>query len=875
MTAIVTRRRNPYIGPRAFRAGETLHGRDHEIAQLLDLLLAERIVLLHSPSGAGKTSLIQAALVGRLEEEGFEVLPAVRVNSRLPVGATLPDGYNRYVLSALLWLEQGMPIACRRPIAELATLSLDQYLAERRRTADNPVLIVDQLEEVLSDPADQAAKREFFDELGLALRNRERWALLIMRDDYVAAAEPYLKILPTRARTRFRLDLLSQRAARVAVQAPAEQAGVPFTEEAVSKVIDDLSQVWVSQPDGPSVARAGPHVEPMQLQVVCLQLWERLRPDQNEIHESDITSEGDVDSALSNYYADQVATVAGVSWVNERVIRDWFDQALIVDGVFRGQTRDGPGDPEDGGRAALLLLENAHLIRAEPRLGATWYEIAHDRLVAPILNDNQRWRQQHLHALQRQAALWADGNRPDALLLGSDELAEAERWAATHDDELTEVDRQFLDVCRQKHIRAVRQRRLNRALAVLSVIAVVSACVAGYFWFQTYREVNVSAATALVANARADLDTFPRRSIDEGLQALQKSPDGMNDDIRDVLYRGVDATRLRATMNDPLRPVGYGDAALSPDGTLLATGRVADGSVEIWDLASGRVIFTVPLSGSALTGVQVAFAQGSLLAVATSTGVALWNVETKQRVRTIDDGVGPTDLALDRTGTRIAAVGNDGLARVWDTTDGKPVAELGAGPLRSVAFDPSGTRLAAGDDNGVVTIWDLKARQALQTLVAHARPVTSVAFSPRGDRLVTAGQDHVARIWSADTGDLLNTLSGHADTVVWARIHPRPDAPRHGERRRHRQDLGRRDRQPASDARRPDRPHPGGGDHPLGPGAVHGGVGRHGPAVGHHDDALRSGIRVGLQPLGQGSRYGKRGPYGGVVERGLRRDRAV
>jgi len=59
---------NPYIGPRAFRTGETLYGRDREVDELLDLLIAERIVLLYSPSGAGKTSLVQAALILWLRE---------------------------------------------------------------------------------------------------------------------------------------------------------------------------------------------------------------------------------------------------------------------------------------------------------------------------------------------------------------------------------------------------------------------------------------------------------------------------------------------------------------------------------------------------------------------------------------------------------------------------------------------------------------------------------------------------------------------------------------------------------------------------------------------------------------------------------------
>ena len=68
-------RPNPYPGPRSFQQGEKLYGRQRETWELLNLLIAERIVLLVAPSGAGKTSLVQAALAPELEKEGFRVLP--------------------------------------------------------------------------------------------------------------------------------------------------------------------------------------------------------------------------------------------------------------------------------------------------------------------------------------------------------------------------------------------------------------------------------------------------------------------------------------------------------------------------------------------------------------------------------------------------------------------------------------------------------------------------------------------------------------------------------------------------------------------------------------------------------------------------------
>jgi len=70
---------NPFVGPRPIEKDQPLFGRDLEIAQLYDLLCSERIVLLYSPSGAGKSSLIQAGLIPRLAQL-FDVWKPVRVN---------------------------------------------------------------------------------------------------------------------------------------------------------------------------------------------------------------------------------------------------------------------------------------------------------------------------------------------------------------------------------------------------------------------------------------------------------------------------------------------------------------------------------------------------------------------------------------------------------------------------------------------------------------------------------------------------------------------------------------------------------------------------------------------------------------------------
>ena len=96
----------------------------------------------------------------------------------------------------LLALEEGLPPEQQLPLAELAGMSLNEYLDRHlsSKSDEGVVLIFDQFEEILTvDPTNLAAKYAFFAQVGAALRNRRRWALFSMREDYVAALDPYLR----------------------------------------------------------------------------------------------------------------------------------------------------------------------------------------------------------------------------------------------------------------------------------------------------------------------------------------------------------------------------------------------------------------------------------------------------------------------------------------------------------------------------------------------------------------------------------------------------------------------------------------------------------------------------------------------------------
>ncbi len=520
-------RPNPYIGPRSFEQGELLYGRDTETRKLANLLGAERIVLLHSPSGAGKTSLIQAALIPQMEKRKFHVRHIARVNRDVSIdspmfpstssgnaahsgnaaarslslskGTFRPErnspalpggesvGYNRYIFSVLSSLESAWPEQEQIPETELAGMTLAAYLERRPKpaSASFELFVFDQFEEILTlDPTDQQTKRAFFAQIGELLEDRDRWALFSMREDFLGALDPYLIPLPNRLSVTFRLDLLGVAAACQAMQKPAQAAGAEFDDAAAQTLADDLRRVQVQRPDGAFEPQLGQHIEPVQLQVVCYRLWESLTPDNRLIDCGDLAALGDVGHALAEYYAGRVAVIAVESGTRERAIREWCDRKLITESGIRGQVLMERAQSAGLDNRAVRLLENAHLVRAEKRGGATWYELAHDRLIEPVRQNNADWFEQHLSVLQRQAALWASQNRSSGLLLRANALTEAENWAAEHADELLPIERDFLTACRDAKAQARRERRKNQFIQGLAVVALGCLCVAIYFFIQ-------------------------------------------------------------------------------------------------------------------------------------------------------------------------------------------------------------------------------------------------------------------------------------------------------------------------------------------------------------------------------------------------------
>ena len=93
--------------------------------------------------------------------------------------------------------------------------------------------------------------------------------------------------------------------------------------------------------------------------------------------------------------------------MSERRLRRFFTQQLLTPSHTRALVFRDDDSGRTGGvpNAAIdeLSESDVNIVRSEVRSGGRWYELAHDRLIAPVVASNEDWEQMHVTPLQARA----------------------------------------------------------------------------------------------------------------------------------------------------------------------------------------------------------------------------------------------------------------------------------------------------------------------------------------------------------------------------------------------------------------------------------------------------------------------------------------
>lgn len=414
----------PWLGLRSFtrEVKEYFFGREAELADLFERVVHRPLTILFGQSGLGKTSLLQAALVPRLEEAGFRPILI-----RLDYADGAPPLEQQVVAALRLAVPEARGFDGALGLWEIFHDPSCGFLIEG---APKPVLLFDQFEEIFTLGGSEkwrAGTVAFREALAALVENRPPAAvrarieaddtladrfnfhaqpckvLLSLREDFLHQLERWRRSMPLLMENRLELRLLTGPQALRAVVEPGRlrcsNSQPHRTDTASADIVGPSSTPpppIVNDDTGAAIVRfvagAAPDMPlaeidavPPLLSLICAELNDQRFPADGSPTAPTIEPnqlEGRSEDILQRYYEDTFAP-------HSPALRHFVeDRLLSADGHFRESVAEETalaeltraGLRQDTARLALAALVDERLLTAEERGGARRIELTHDVL---------------------------------------------------------------------------------------------------------------------------------------------------------------------------------------------------------------------------------------------------------------------------------------------------------------------------------------------------------------------------------------------------------------------------------------------------------------------------------------------------------------
>jgi hypothetical protein len=196
--------------------------------------------------------------------------------------------------------------------------------------------------------------------------------------------------------------------------------------------------------------------------------------------------------------------------------------------------------------------------------------------------------------------------------------------------------------------------------------------------------------------------------------------------------------------------------ALATVGDFIASA-LDDGTVQMWNPATGALQGALPGNGHALIGLT-----GS------SDGRAVCGVRANGEIFVVDFGdSNPTDIRLGF----IAVAETTGGVGLWDVSDGsRHRVDVTLGSVRAAGVTPNGRWLATVGDDNALHLRDLTDERSMPRSAVPNAMVTALAVKPDGTQVAATTTDGYVHVVNSHTGatDAVFYIGFRAQACTWA-----------------------------------------------------------------------------------------------------------
>ncbi|WP_405724416.1 AAA family ATPase [Streptomyces sp. NBC_00028] len=654
----------PYRGLSRFEPADQglFFGRDRLVEELLQLVCGHRFAAVFGASGSGKSSLLRAGLIPRLQRE-------IAGRGRPAVLRVLTPG--------------DRPATTYSPLLTPA--------------ADEPEswVVVDQFEEVFTLCRDRTERARFIELLLAAGAPGSRLRVLIaVRADFYPRCGEHRGLADALNGAGLLVGPMTADELREAVVKPAQEAGLLVERELTTRIVEEV----LDEPGGlPMLSHA------------LLETWRRRKGRMLTLaaYQAAGGVHGAIAASAEKAYGQLTAPQAAAA---RRLLLRMVEPGQGTPDTRRPLTwaereewasPDVPAVVDRLARARLLTVDEEGAELVHEALITSW-----PRLHGWIEEDRERLR--HHRRLTEAARVWLEHDRDAGALYRGTRLARAAELFPDHEGDLslTVPEREFLTAAldaREAERRAAARstRRARAAAGVLSAVLAVALVAGLAAWTQrrdNERRRTEDAARRIASVADALRTTDPRTAQLLGVAAwrVARLPE-----TRSALLGSLGQPELD-TFADPASGDGIARYLTDSGRTLLS---VEGREWRTWDVARHRRTGSGRLPRNAQ--VQGASPDGRLLALLGDEGVRLWDTVTG-RWR---GGPLPESTIVEFSGsTYLLSDTDDPDVQVRSAADGRLLFRTEAKDTAVVAASPDGGLVAAcPDGGGPLRVRDLRA----------------------------------------------------------------------------------------------------------------------------------------------------------------------